>query len=193
LIEKELESNASQAQLKFIINLIPNQINLFQNCLYLKNGPNFSSFSHPFIAINLIRNDQSKKDLDVILDYQVYDKINQTFVNYFRNLDRLIDLKVTRTKKVEPKIKISRSLKAIKVKSVRHLESLIRSSQHASLELNISEFKCPLQTITKGPITFFVNGYIDIGDEVISIDASETDLKAVHNFAHFYTQLLKSM
>ena len=79
LIENELKSNSDQKGLKFIINLIPNQINLFQKCLYFKNGPNFSTFNHTFIAINLIRNDQKQKDLDLVFDYQVYEKINQSF------------------------------------------------------------------------------------------------------------------
>lgn len=85
LIKKEIEENNFGPYEKiFVINLIPNRISLFKNCLYLKQSPSFVNFNFNYLAINLVRNDHvKKKDYDIKSD-EVFDDITSNFINYFR-------------------------------------------------------------------------------------------------------------
>ncbi|XP_015795601.1 uncharacterized protein LOC107371966 [Tetranychus urticae] len=192
LIEKEIVCfDVNDSKSKYIINLVPNRINLFRDCLYLKQGPNFVNFDYEYVAVNLIRADQTRKDLDLILDFHSYEDISDYFVEYFRSINKLIEVKIE-TKKMEPKLKITRHSTAVKIKNCQQLEELIKNQpKNETIEVDISEFTDILDR--KGSLVFLLDNQIDTGREIIAIDSSETDVKAIRNFVHFYCQIKDSL
>ncbi|XP_053201611.1 uncharacterized protein LOC128386577 [Panonychus citri] len=192
LIEKEIINfDSVDPRTKFIINLVPNRINLFRDCLYLKQGPNLMNFEHNYVAVNLIRADQTRKDLDLIFDFHSYEDISDYFVEYFRSIKKLIEVKIE-SKKMEPQLRISRLSSAVKIKDCQQLEQLIKClSVHETLEVDISEFSHTFDR--KGSLVFLIDNQIDTGREIIAIDSSETDVKSIRNFVHFYCQIKESI
>ena len=84
LIKQEIEDNNFGTNEKiFIINLIPNRVTLFKNCLFLKQTPSFANFNFNYIAVNLVKHVSKRKDLEIKMDL-FYDDINNNFINYFR-------------------------------------------------------------------------------------------------------------
>lgn len=84
LINKEIEeNNFGPNERVFIINLIPNRITIFKNCLFLKQAPSFGTFNCNYIAVNLVKHCAKRKDLEIKSD-EIYDEINSNFINYFR-------------------------------------------------------------------------------------------------------------
>lgn len=84
LINKEIEeNNFGPNERVFIVNLIPNRITLFKNCLFLKQVPSFASFNCNYIAVNLVKHCAKRKDLEIKSD-ELFDEINSNFINYFR-------------------------------------------------------------------------------------------------------------
>lgn len=181
LIEEEI--NSAKPGSKFVINLIPNQINLFKDSLYLKQGPQFGNFNHGYIAVNIISQSHSKKDVEVS-EQNSYQEVNDFFVDCFKNTGKLIEIRIE-PKKLEPKIRISRRKSAIKVKNSDHLEAILRTQKSNDLNLDITQFE---ENPSKGPLFFFENGQIIVGDEVISVDQDETNAKLIQ---HFVTEYLK--
>ncbi|CAG2170922.1 unnamed protein product [Oppiella nova] len=77
LITKEIDKlSVDSKERVFIINLIPNRINMFRNCLFLKQVPSFVNFHFNYIAINLIKNTSKRKDLDQMTNNCGYDEVN---------------------------------------------------------------------------------------------------------------------
>ena len=85
LIKKEIEDNNFGPHEKiFIINLIPNRVTLFKNCLFLKQSPSFANFNFNYVAVNLVKHVAKRKDLEIKSDYDDFDEVNANFINYFR-------------------------------------------------------------------------------------------------------------
>lgn len=80
----------------FLVNLIPNRINLFKKCLYLNQTPNLNHAQFDYFAINLTRaENEKKKDLDVVTSATSFlDDANNTFVKYFRSLNKLVEFRI---------------------------------------------------------------------------------------------------
>ena len=84
LIKKEIEDNNVGPNEKiFIINLIPNRLTIFKNCLYLRQSPSFANFNFNYLAVNLVKHVGKRKDLDIKSD-ELFDEINNNFISYFR-------------------------------------------------------------------------------------------------------------
>lgn len=90
----------------FLINLLPNRVNLFKRCLFLNQTPNLYHVSFDFLAVNIINDYYStilsgRKDLlDLIQsnnNTNIYDEANNMFVRYFRSINKLINVSSSST------------------------------------------------------------------------------------------------
>lgn len=184
LISKEIDKHAIEAKKVFIVNLIPNRINMFRNCLYLKQAPSFVNFHFNYIAINLIKSNSKRKDIDQLAHNSGYDDVNSNFINYFRLINKLIEIKVERTR-TKLKIKITKSKNSMKIVSREDLLSLIHTPKKDGMEIDISEFNCS-QTFQTS-IIFVIKGEIDIDDNhVLVFDENDTKVEKVKNFVQIY-------
>ena len=137
----------------FLVNLLPNRINLFKKCLYLNQTPNLNHAQFDYFAINLTRiESEKKKDLDVVSTGTSFlDETNNTFVKYFRSLGKLVEFRIKDdhhhnmnqsphersglTIKLSPR---TDEKEAVIVRNVDQLKSLLRNHLH---DLNINSDK----------------------------------------------------
>jgi hypothetical protein len=131
----------------YIVNLVPNQINVFRHCLFLKQMPNMSAFRVNYIAVNLMRNDFRKKDLDMIANHSLYDEINFAYIAHFRQLNRLVDIRIeTFMQKV--RVRLIRSKNALKMRNEQDVRQLLGPLE-PNLDVDISQFTiAPPTTLT---------------------------------------------
>lgn len=187
LVEAEiaLRAEASDHELIFLVNLLPNRINLFKNCLYLKQTPNLSSCNLNYFAVNLVKNDCTKKDMDVVGNTSSFDEINLNFLNYFRNVNKLIEIKIQPNRSKQLTIKLTRSKNAKKVCTADELLEVLRNQKSETLELDIREYATPGKLVRGHNLLFFVNNQIDIneGEVVLLVDPAEKNLDAIRHFA----------
>lgn len=98
----------------FLVNLLPNRVNIFKKCLYLNQTPNFYHVPFDFFAINLVRDSTSFSSKDVLDSMtkvnvnlsNIYDEANSMFVNFFRSIKRIIDVDVSESEAQEPVIRL---------------------------------------------------------------------------------------
>jgi hypothetical protein len=186
LISKEIDKHAIDAKKVFIVNLIPNRINMFRNCLYLKQAPSFVNFHFNYIAINLIKSNSKRKDIDQLGNNSEYDEVNSNFINYFRLVNKLIEIKVERTRN-KIKIKITKSKNAIKIVSHEDLLSFIHTPKKDGMEIDVSEFNCS-QTFQTS-ILFVIKNEIDIDDNYVLVyEENDTNVEKVKNFVQILTK-----
>lgn len=199
LVEKEINERSAicpNIEMIFIVNLLPSRINLFKNCLYLKQIPNFSGCNVNYVAINLIKHDCTKKDLDLDNTSSAYDDANVNFLNYFRNLNKLVDLKIQPDRTEQLTIKLTRAKNAKKVKNPQELMDILRTDlKNEIIELDIRDYSPPGKLKRGDNLLFFVDNQIDIneGEILLLVDPSENNLDAVRHFAQTILKAKKSL
>lgn len=134
----------------YIVNLVPNQINVFRHCLFLKQMPNLHAFRVNFIGVNLIRNDFRKKDLDMIANHSLYDEVNYAYIAHFRQLNRLVDIRIEQFMQ-KVRVRLIRSKAAIQIREPNDLRSLLGPLE-ATVEIDISQLAMPSPSITKSKL-----------------------------------------
>lgn len=143
-------STSDEPETIFLVNLLPNRINLFKKCLYLNQTPNLNHAQFDYFAINLTRiESEKKKDLDVVSTGTSFlDETNNIFVKYFRSLGKLVEFRIKDdhyhnmnqspneknglTIKLSPK---TDEKQAVIVRNVDQLKSLLRNHLH-NLSIN---------------------------------------------------------
>lgn len=122
----------------FLVNLLPNRINLFKKCLYLNQTPNLNHAQFDYFAINLTRvENDKKKDLDVVSSGRSFlDEANSTFVKYFRSLNKLVEFRIKEDNYVpqvtsELTIRLTRKAddkQAVIIQTVKQLKTLLKEN-----------------------------------------------------------------
>lgn len=181
----------------FLINLIPNRISYFKRCLYLNQTPNFYHTPFDFYAINLINEESTKKDLDILDGASFQNEANTMFVKYFRSLNKLTHVKIhplISIKNQELKIKLVSSSDpcAVSLTSREQLNQLIKGHDRSQLLcLNIEKFTTNENSShettnnnsngtsntnnnnnnnNKSRLFFVINNKIELDDVVIEVD-----------------------
>lgn len=181
----------------YIINLVPNQINIFHSCLFLQQSPNLGSFSVNFIAINLIRGDLRKKDLDsVIISHSLQDELNFNYMNYFRSINRLTEVELNQ-KKQKIRIRVTRNKQAIKMCTETDVQVLFGALEN-NQEIDLSEFgqkrerkgsttkKAAFDETERGNLLFLLDDVVDIGDLLLCIEDRSLEMSKLRKFIQAY-------
>lgn len=150
-LDSRLDSPTSdEPETIFLVNLLPNRINLFKKCLYLNQTPNLNHAQFDYFAINLTRiESEKKKDLDVVSTGTSFlDETNNTFVKYFRSLGKLVEFRIKdddhHNMNQSPHEKNGLTIKlsprtdekqAVIIRNVDQLKSLLRNHLH-NLSIN---------------------------------------------------------
>ncbi|KAH9522641.1 hypothetical protein DERF_006208 [Dermatophagoides farinae] len=179
LLKQEIErQNHGPYENIFIINLIPNRITLFRQCLFLRQTPSFINFDYNYVAIKLIRHSTRRKELEIknngiIIGANTFDdNVDDNYTNYFRATNKLYEIRV---KNAEDRIRLRLSTSnktAIPISNRQELISFIQMPKKDLLEINISEFhfnqrmetildRCRQQTLL-----FIINNEIDLDDNI---------------------------
>ena len=181
----------------YIINLVPNQINIFRHCLFLQQSPNLGSFSVNFIAINLISGDLRKKDLDSVISHSLQDELNYNYMNYFRSIDRLTEVELNQ-KKQKIRIRITRGKHAIKMCTESDVQVLFGALEN-NQEIDLSEFgqkkerkgstasrKATFDETERGNLLFLLDDVVDIGDLLLCIEDQSLEMSKLRKFIQAY-------
>lgn len=194
LITKEIEKQPLEEQQKkiYLINLIPNRVNVFRNCLYLKQAPNFVSFHFNYIALNLIKSNAKRKDLDQLASNSCYDDIYNNFINYFRLINKLVEIKVDHIRP-KLKIKVSKNKNAIKIQTNEDMLSFLFTPKKDGIEIDLSEFN--VQVSPENSLTFIIKNEIDLNDsEVLVFDGNDkTTYSIIRKFVKLYHKAMLSI
>ncbi|KAI1291834.1 hypothetical protein HDE_07069 [Halotydeus destructor] len=188
LIEQEIAArqvNCSE-KLIYLINLLPSRMNLFKNCLYLRQTPSLKNCSFDYVAVNIINDSSSKsKDKDILDQVSHTDEIITNFLNYFRNINKLVDLKVQPNQVKSLAILLSRSKRAQRVTNPQELLNVLRSEKKELYELDIRDYSTQGKLKRNKPLLFYINNEIEIndGEVLISVDPTEHNLDAIRHFA----------
>ena len=195
LITKEIDKNSiDHKERLFIVNLIPNRINLFRNCLYLRQAPSFVNFHFNYVAINLVKSNSKRKDLDQLAANSGYDEVNGNFINYFRLINKLIEVKAEENP-VKIRIKLTKNSKnAIKISTKEDLLSFIYTPKRdgmeidiTSFDLNCSIFSEPTSKTSQNGLLFMIKNEIEVEDnQVIFFDDNDYKTSVVKQFAIAY-------
>ncbi|KAI2807653.1 hypothetical protein BLOT_005591 [Blomia tropicalis] len=196
LIKQEIEDNNFGTNEKiFIINLIPNRVTLFKNCLFLKQTPSFANFNFNYIAVNLVKHVSKRKDLEIKMDL-FYDDINNNFINYFRLIDKLINVRVEE-KPAKLQLKLSLSKDSVKVEDLPQLISFIYMPKKDQLEVNIFDFKFDefdhVMANVKVRLTFVINDQIDLDEYTVLKLAQKINILHVRKFIYAYKMVRYSL
>lgn len=217
LIKKEIdENNGGPYEKIFIINIVPNRITLFKNCLFLRQSPSFANFNFNYIAINLVKNASKRKDLEIKTD-EHFDEINNNFINYFRlvpKLNRLfhevdilfrcrvinkvIDIRVENVH-LKYNFRLTASKNAIKIENKDDLISFIYMPKKDLLELNIFSFKFDdfvkvLSYCNKSTLIFVIDKQVELDDNVtLKLEEKNIDLIHVRKFIQLYRLIRYSL
>lgn len=189
------EQSEPDAKIIFLINLLPNRMNLFKNCLYLKQTPNFSALNMDYFAVNLVKHDhETKKDLDLV-ELSTYDEINANFLNYFRNINKLVDLRIEQNAINQLTIKLTRNKMAKKVSTPGELFDALKSNEKDVLELDIRNFTTSGKLKRHSSLIFFVDNQIDIndGEILLLIDPKETNFEAIRHLTQSIMEVKRSL
>ena len=181
----------------YIINLIPNQINIFRHCLFLQQTPNLSNFNINFIAINLMSGDLRKKDLDSVISNSIQDELNLNYMSYFRSLNRLVDVQI-RQMKQKIRIRITKGNKgAIKMKTESDVQFLLGALEN-NQEIDLSGFKVQSERRRnsqtkkssiekeKGNLLYIIDDVVDIGDLLFCIEDESLKMSTLRKFIQVY-------
>lgn len=188
------QTNESIDHNVFLINLIPNRISHFKRCLYLNQTPNFYHTPFDFYAINLINEESTKKDLDILDGASFQNEVNSMFIKYFRSINKLTHIKthpLISVKSQELKIKLltdgGGDNVAISVTNKQQLNELVKNHDRSQiLNINIDKFVPSTATTTsvtestndcnarheqsKSSLFFVINNKIELEDVVIDVD-----------------------
>lgn len=195
LISKEIDKHSADHKERiFIVNLIPNRINLFRNCLYLRQAPSFVNFHFNYVAINLVKGNSKRKDLDQLAGNSGYDEVNSNFINYFRLINKLIDVKSEETP-VRVRIKLTKNNKnAIKILTKEDLLSFIYTPKKDGIEIDINGFDANGSDVpnsksksSQNSLIFMIKNEIEIEDnQVFVFDDNDYKVSVVKQFAIAY-------
>ena len=194
LISREIERHSSESREKvFIVNLIPNRINLFRNCLYLRQAPSFVNFHFNYIAINLIKNSSKRKDLDQLASNSGYDEVNSNFINYFRLINKLIEVKAE-DNPIKIRIKLTKNSKnSIKISSNEDLLSFIYTPKKDGMEIDINGFELTETSDFQNGLMFVIKNEIEIEEnQFLVFDDNDFKPTNVTKFTKIYFKLKES-
>lgn len=93
-IRRQEEARPEDKEIIYVIDLVPNRMNMFKNCLYLKQNLIITNFHCNYIAIHLVKANFRRKDLDQSTAPSTFDEVNANFINYFRSMNKLIEIKL---------------------------------------------------------------------------------------------------
>ena len=178
----------------YIINIVPNQINIFRHCLFLQQTPNLANFHINYIAINLISGDLRKKDLDSIISHSIQDELNFNYMNYFRSMHRLTDVQIRQLKQ-KIRIRITKGKQAIKMNSESDVQILF-GALDSDQEIDLSNFKVQhdkkrsikksFDETEKGNLLFLLDDIVDIGDLLFIIEDRSLEMSKLRKFIQVY-------
>ncbi|KAF7492739.1 hypothetical protein SSS_02885 [Sarcoptes scabiei] len=199
LVKDEIKSNINGPFEKiFIINIIPNRITIFKNCLFLKQTPSFINFDFNYVAIKLVKQHSKRKDLEIKSD-DYYDEINNNFVNYFRLINKLFEIQV-KSSEDKIRLKLSTTKNAIRIANKDDLISFIWMPKKDQLELNIQDFRLNdfdeiLGQYQTASLLFIINNEIDLEDNLkISLNKDRHyDQVFLRKFIHLYRLISYSL
>lgn len=190
------EFDFSLPEVIYVINLIPNQINIFRHCLFLQQQPNLANFNVNFIAINLISGDLRKKDLDTVICHSIQDELSFNLMNYFRSINRLTDVQIRQLKQ-KIRIRITKGKNAIKMNSESDVQFLFGALEN-NQEIDLSSFKTNQKirkhnnTLNeepeKGNLLFLLDDVVDIGDLQLSIEDHSLKMSTLRKFIQIYVK-----
>lgn len=202
LIEEEISlRKSSKGKTVFLINLVPNRINLFKKCLFLNQTPAFYHVSFDYFAIHLIRSDSHRKDVsDSINQNQVslYDDVNAMFVQYFRSTRKLINVVVRVENTGVLKIKLTANpmdSNAIRLCSRSQLKNLISAGK----DFTANPIPLKEKKEYKGNSIFFVVGNtVDLETEntTLLLDSSlltKENMKVVKIFVSLFREVYRQL
>ena len=197
LITKEIDKQSvdNKTEKVFIVNLIPNRINLFRNCLYLRQAPSFVNFHFNYIAINLIKNNSKRKDLDQLASNSGYDEVNSNFINYFRLINKLIEVKVE-DNPIKIRIKLTKNSKnSIKISTKEELLSFILCPKKHGMEIDISLLDLTeIEDCHNGGLMFVIKNEVEIEEnQVFVFDDNEYKPSDIRKFTQIYFKLKESL
>lgn len=169
----------------FLINLIPNRINVFRNCLYLKQAPNFLNFTYNYIAINLVKNISKKRDIDQLTGTNSnYDEVNYNFTNYFRIINKLIEIKVD-PNKIRIYIKVIKDKNSFQINSISDLISFIKSPKKDGIQIDISELE--IDDDFNNSLLFIIKNEIQLDEgEILVFNPNDISFDKIRKFALLY-------
>ena len=193
---REQELDYALPETIYIINLVPNQINIFRHCLFLQQAPNLGSFGVNFIAINLISGDLRKKDLDSVISHSLQDELNYNYMNYFRSINRLTEVELNQ-KKQKIRIRVTKGKQAIKMNSEADVQVLFGALED-NQEIDLSEFgqkrerkgsiakKAAFDETERGNLLFLLDDVVDIGDLLLCIEDRSLEMSKLRKFIQAY-------
>lgn len=160
----------------------------------------FQGFNVNFIAINLISGDLRKKDLDSVISHSIQDELNNNYMNYFRSIDRLTDVKIRQLKQ-KIQIRITKDSKqSIKMKTESDVHILFGALEN-NQEIDLSGFKINFnerkrsstQTkksnndeIGRGNLLYIIDNVVDIGDLLFCIEDHSLKMSTLRKFIQVY-------
>lgn len=196
LISKEIDKHSIHALREpvFLVNLIPNRINVFRNCLYLKQAPSFINFHYNYIALNLIKSNSRRKDLDQLASNSCYDEVISNFINYFRLINKLVEIKVDYNyAKIKIKITEKNNKNAIQIASHQDIISFIYCPKKDGMEIDISQFQNDDEQF-QNSLLFVIKNEIDIDNSnVLVFDEDEVKFNSVRKFVQVYMKKVEML
>nr|XP_027200974.1 uncharacterized protein LOC113795001 [Dermatophagoides pteronyssinus] len=208
LLKQEIEKqNQGPYENIFLVNIIPNRITLFRDCLFLQQTPSFINFDCNFVAIKLIRHSTRRKELEIKNtgngggrnnnNGNSSHDIDNNYAAYFRAINKLYEIRV---KNAEDNIRLRLSTSnktAICITNKQELITFIYMPKKDLLELNISgfQFNQHLNQILKQcrrqqTLLFIINKEIDLDDNIKLLindhDKQQYDLVFLRKFIQLY-------
>jgi len=168
----------------FLINLLPNRVNLFKKSLYLNQTPNLYQVPFVFIALNVITGHSFVSTIKDVLDSKnnvlanIYDEANNMFVSYFRNTKKLVNLSLHDEKETVLKIKLSTSPDALKVCNLKEVKDILLKKETVIVDptflTSMKRLGSPMTMVNgqqpkTSSIFFVVDNKIDLENEQVSI------------------------
>jgi len=182
LIDDEMRRQSSSLPDKrflFLVNLIPNRINLFKRCLFLNQTPNLYQFPFDFAALNLIRGNCQWKDLD-LSECSFSDEVNIMFVKYFRSINKLVDI-VSHNGQSEKNLKVKASNNQLdpsykRVSCQADIIRVLRGHKFShTLCLNVSDLPAA-DSLQNPALIFIVENKIDVdANTILEVDDTVRD------------------
>ena len=182
----------------FLVNLIPNRVNLFKRCLFLNQSPHLYQIPFEFIALNLIRGNCQWKDLDLVAESSFSDEVNGMFVKYFRSIDKLVDI-VPRLESYEKKLKVKvsnnqpdASYKRVSCRA--DINQLLRRHEFTrTLCINISDLPAS-EAHQTSTIIFILDNKIDVDAKMfLEVDESVRDAAQIKTLIDYLRTSRKVM
>jgi hypothetical protein len=185
LIDDEMRRQSNRFPGKrsiFLVNLIPNRINLFKRCLFLNQTPNSYDFPFDFIALNLVRGGCQRKDLESLTGESSFsDEAHSMLVKYFRTIGKLVEVVPNTETSDEQQLRVritdrQQDVNYKRVCSQSEVTQLLRRHNFSqTMSINIHDLPVP-ETLDASALIFILDNKIEIDDSTcLELDETVTD------------------